>query len=151
MKHIIILLLLLSSTIVYAQEGEAPALKKRFFPNQSQIVNGTKAILAGLTQGKKALVTQEEAEERAKICSVCPNNLHIGGCYSCSAAYNLVKRVFDRKTRYDHVLRVCSICGCLNAAQVHVTAKILKDSSKGMDAKDYPETNCWKRELLENG
>ena len=125
--------------------------KKRFFPNTRQIMNGTKVLIEKLRQGRAALVTQEEADRRAKICVACPMNVQIGGCFGCSTVYQMVKKSFDRTTRYDHYLRVCSICGCLNTAQVHIKAEILKSASKGVNAEDYPEEKCWKREILEDG
>jgi len=88
------------------------------------------------------LVTQEEAERRADICRECPENL-LGICSSCNGLKQLASRLIARrKTRLDHYLGVCKICGCVLDAKIHVRAEHLNEKDR-TDPK-LPE-GCWAR------
>ena len=107
----------------------------------AMIRDGTKLLLRRLFARKEFMVPQEEANRRAKICANCQENLR-GICTSCMG--NEFVEVFGwflragRKTPYDIALGVCSVCGCILAAKVHVAQSTLNELSK----HTYPP-NCF--------
>ena len=104
--------------------GDGP---KRFFPSRTQVEAATKVMIAAFTQGEDALISPEVAEKRAAQCVECPRNLNIWGCFLCTGFMKLITRTYKRQTPFDKKLRACSVCGCVNAAQVHLSEKILAD------------------------
>lgn len=114
-----------------------------------ELMSGTAALLGHLLGGRKT-VTQEEAERRAAICAPCPRNSSFskpcGGL--CPELEDVVKAVVGGgKTSLDDKLEACSVCGCVNRAQIWVPIKHL---AKGVEAdfiEKAPQT-CWKRAAL---
>lgn len=87
-------------------------------------------------------VPQEEADRRAKICSECPKNVNVPGCFGCKGIQGLVHTLASgHTTEYDNRLHVCGVCGCFNQTQIWFEADVLKRASGELD---YPEW-CWKR------
>ena len=91
---------------------------------------------------KPSFVSQREANRRAEICASCPKNLPIHGCRACQ---NLVKWTLSlighRVTPFDDKLGGCEVCGCGNAAQVHLPLSVL---AKGLTPEmEFPDF-CWK-------
>jgi hypothetical protein len=127
--------------------GDGP---KRFFPSAVTVTNGTRALIRLWLSGSSGYVDQETAEKRARDCVVCPYNIRSGGCFFCSSLYKTVKKTLNRSTKYDKHLFICSVCGCLNAAQIHVGKSVLSKTVTKKSLEDYPATGCWKRTLLEN-
>ena len=130
-------------------EGDGP---KRHFPNSREIETVTKAIVQVARKGKDAFVSQEEAQKRAEVCAGCPKNINVWGCFLCTGLMKLITKSYGRKTTVDGYLRACAVCKCVNAAQVHLSKKVLANLPTDVDIKDYPEKDeypCWKRELLE--
>lgn len=87
------------------------------------------------------MVSQDEADRRAKTCANCPAHTH-GICVTCAGndfqdTLLSLKRA-GRTTAYDSVLDICTICGCLVRARVHIS-KALLDLTP---AHDFP-ANCW--------
>jgi hypothetical protein len=94
---------------------------------------------------KPRFVSQAEANSRAEICASCPKNVRITGCTACR---NLIKWSFEvighRNTPFDSKLGACEVCGCGNAAQVHLPLEVLK---KGVTKKMVFPDFCWKKSL----
>ena len=88
------------------------------------------------------LVDPEEAEKRAGICAVCPQNQTIAGCLGCNNLVGVTKKVLgNRGTTYDGELKGCAVCSCYNAVQVHLPLEIL---AKGVTKDMHFPSNCWK-------
>ena len=111
------------------------------FLSVAAIRDATRLFMSSIFKGSGALVPQEEANRRAKICANCPKNLH-GICTSCASnEFQDIFRWFvakGRKTPYDSVLDTCSVCGCLLKAKVHIAIEDLEKLQK----HSYP-SNCW--------
>ena len=94
--------------------------------------------------GKLFFAPPHEAEQRAKICSTCPLN-NKSQCSVCGGLLALVRKLVGRReTSYDSLLGVCSLCGCLLRAKVHVSAEVLRMTPTVPAAEDVPE-QCWLR------
>lgn len=128
--------------------GDGP---KRFFPSRKEVESATKAILAVVSDdGKQSFCSQEEAEQRAAQCVDCRNNLNIWGCFLCTGLMKLITKIYKRSTKQDSKLKACGVCRCVNAAQVHLSEKVLVKLPKTAVLTDYPDPpDCWKRALLE--
>lgn len=87
------------------------------------------------------VVTQEEAERRAQICSRCYLNVHITGCSVCQRMVSEV--VGDKKTSVDGVLKACGACKCVLRAKVWFPIKTLDTETEKLQSI-YPE-HCWQR------
>ena len=77
------------------------------------IVRGTLVMMNHKLTGSQ-LVSQEEANRRAKICASCPHAAYFSKpCTGlCRELSNLLMSIGNRTTPYDHDLRACNICGC---------------------------------------
>lgn len=93
------------------------------------------------------LVSQEEAERRAALCSVCPHNKaetwnFCLGCNAKSAAARVAKFVMGTSTSLDHALKTCEICSCRLTAKVWIN----KEAMQEPELKDkWPAEGCWMR------
>lgn len=99
---------------------------------------------AAFVLGPDTLVTQEEAERRAGICSQCPLNVGLHGCAICRSTLNsLREKLTTRKTAQDDRLLACGVCGCDNRIQVHVPLSALATGSGDLV---YPAW-CWRNPI----
>lgn len=104
------------------------------------IVRWVRAMYAFATQGKFELVSQEEAERRADICSRCPMQISTSGCWGCKGIAGMLPAIAGaRKTSFDGQLKACGVCGCYNAVAVHLPVEV-----QGSESLEFPEW-CWKR------
>lgn len=105
------------------------------------IRDATRLIVDRLFRREEMMVPQEEANRRAKTCANCVKNVH-GICVSCAGSELMGLFVWflrqGRKTPYDQVLDVCTVCGCALRAKVHVALVTLEKLSK----HTYPP-NCF--------
>lgn len=111
--------------------------------NLDDVIAFSKTLIAHALNGGK-YVSQEEANRRAKICSGCYFNVHVGGCGACRGLASLV--VAGRNTDYDSKLKSCAVCKCTNASQVHFgldTLEVSDDSAKQAQYAPF----CWKNRL----
>lgn len=111
-----------------------------------ELMGGT-AVLASHLLGGRRVVEQEEAERRAGICVVCPRNSIFskpcGG--NCPELDDVVKGVVGGgTTTRDADLHACSVCLCLNRAQVWVPIATLAVGTDADFIEKAPEP-CWKR------
>ena len=118
-----------------------PASPRIPFLSISAIRDASKLFVDRVIRGQGSLVPNEEAVRRAKICANCPRNTH-GICTSCASSEFhdlfawLVRQ--GRRTPYDSVLDVCTACGCVLKAKVHISI----DTLARLTPHSYPE-NCW--------
>jgi hypothetical protein len=105
----------------------------------AQIVRWVKAMYQFAINGKFELVSQEEAERRAKICAACPHQIATSGCWGCKGIAGMLPHIAGaRKTSYDPQLKACGICGCYNAVSVHLPVDV--QGGEGLNFPDF----CWK-------
>lgn len=93
-------------------------------------------------------VTQQEAERRAEICSVCNQNREVHGCKGCAsdALKSLVGTIAGRRrTSLDDRLATCCICGCLNRAKLWIDIDIIKKHTPDEQWERFrtKAPNCW--------
>lgn len=105
------------------------------------VIGFTKTLIAHVAQGAQ-YVSQDEANRRAKICSGCYFNVHVGGCGACKGLATLV--VAGRQTDYDSNLKSCAVCKCTNSSQVHFPLAILEVNDTEAKQAQYPSQFCWK-------
>lgn len=112
------------------------------------VLHGTKVLLAFKLAGSP-YVDQAEAERRAAICVACPWNQDYakpcGG--ACGGLREVVTAIVGgRKTLADDRLRACSVCGCVNAAHIHLPLEILAKGVTDEMRKQFASVpNCWKQ------
>lgn len=129
--------------------GEGPT---RFFPSKKQVEEGTKKLLAmakDMKEMEDPFVTQEEAEERARMCVGCEMKRNVWGCFVCAQLVKLVTKTYNKSTSLDRDLYGCGVCGCVNSAQIHLVPKLLAKTATKASVSDYPTAGCWKRTALE--
>ena len=107
------------------------------------IVMGTKTIGAWLFSGRRR-VEQKHAERRAQTCSTCPQNQDVG-CSNCGG--DILTPVIEQvvaggKTKFDHLVKVCMICGCAIRAKIWVPNDIIVDNMPDRILEQLPD-NCW--------
>lgn len=116
----------------------------------SDVIHGTKAMIAFKLAGSP-LVSQEEANKRAAICSHCPNNgpftKPCGGI--CGELQDIVVSLIGGKTTpMDAALNSCYICNCFNRASVWVELdvmwKTLTPTQKEQFKTAKEQYQCWK-------
>lgn len=103
-----------------------PRLPKRRSLGLDDVVRGTQ-ILAAFKLAGSPLVSQQEANRRAKICSRCQmNQMWQHGCSICSKVEDVVMKIVGNvRTENDQQLFSCSICSCSLKAAVHIPNSIL--------------------------
>lgn len=95
----------------------------------------TQEFLQSLKNAK--LVTQEQAEERAKICLACPLNTSVV-CMDCNGLDAWIRSWNgNRKTSVDDKLHACLADGVFIQASIHADMDFKQ-------VKEFP-ANCWKR------
>ena len=125
----------------------------RLAPNRrftiADVVTGTRAMLRQALAGNP-LVSLEEAERRAEICSRCPFNAPIsGGCAACSGGAELMALLIKgRTTCHDDKLSNCRICSCYLRTAVHMDVEpqwgALSDSQREQYEFAHHRLGCWK-------
>lgn len=102
----------------------------------ADIMNGTRVMLELVRKVaafklfglESPFVSQEVATERALICSRCPFNIPITGCFGCSGLSDVIEGMTGGiTTPYDDMLASCGICHCSNKAQVRIEGVVLKE------------------------
>ena len=120
-------------------QGCVPCTSKKQTLGFAEIVRWVRAMYQFATKGKFELVSQEEAERRAKICAACPHQINTSGCWGCKGIAGMLPHIAGaRKTSYDMQLKACGICGCYNAVSVHLPVEV-----QGGEDLEFPEF-CWK-------
>jgi hypothetical protein len=106
-------------------------------------------FMATLVNFKGELVSREEAERRAIICSTCPMNREVAGCWGCGGILaEVTKFLTGRTTSRDKSLDSCAVCGCVLRAKIHLPMDVIKSSE--IRAKlEYPE-GCWQRQASDS-
>lgn len=140
---------------VTAEGGAVVAsLPKAIFPRRlpvlsaaERLVNGKDALLAWLGEGGKP-VEKEEAERRAKICSVCPKNGKAELSWFTKMASEAIRVALNIRndmglqTSVDDKLDCCQACLCPLRLKVHTPMKhILKHLTPEVKADLDP--GCW--------
>jgi hypothetical protein len=107
-------------------------------------------VLLSFKLGGSHVVSSEEAERRAAICSKCyMNSGYQRPCSACHELADLARSITGgRQTSLDRKLHACHVCGCSLQAAVWLE---LKDQCKGVDAEMRREfhymkevAGCWK-------
>lgn len=107
--------------------------------NFESIVRWVRAMYGFATKSRFQLVSQEEAERRARICAACPYQVTTAGCWGCKGIAGMLPAIAGaRKTSYDAQLKACGVCGCYNAVSVHLPV-----DAQGGEELEFPEF-CWK-------
>jgi hypothetical protein len=124
------------------------------------IISGTKVLsnflldaglnLVGLAESP--IVSQEEANRRALICSRCYALDTVQGCGSCLSVAEAVAEVVGTKTTAsDNVLegKACLVCKCAAKANVWMDVRISKSGVTDEARKMFDTIpHCWKAEAL---
>lgn len=98
-------------------------------------------FVSAVTQTIKSggVVSQQEAERRARICAQCPLNKTIAGCYGCKGIANAVMSLIGARAHgQEGKLRQCGGCGCFLDAKVWVPL----DAQPRHPDHSYPQ-HCW--------
>jgi len=94
-------------------------------------------------RNKGSLVTSAVAEKRASICSSCPKNVPVVGCFGCSNILpQILKMTKGASTSRDAELKGCAVCGCALRSLVHMPLSIKEHTAKSL--KHYPDS-CWQK------
>lgn len=129
------------------KQGVGDGPKTKAAKMMGRITQWVSGLVQRMPRGGYELVTQPEAEARAKICAECPQQAAWrSGCGGCDAStLTLLQQLKKlRRTPSDGNLRACSIGGWENAAAVHqgVSALLLTPEQQN----SLPPT-CWRAKL----
>lgn len=108
-------------------------------------------VLAAVVADPEPFVSQEIAEQRARVCASCPANIAVPGCHSCHKFSNIIAQIKGiQETAADPMLKACAVCKCSNQAQVWVKVKLLE---RGVTA-DHMRLfelmpHCWKLKAMQ--
>ena len=83
---------------------------KNFKPSgkRSLTIDDLKRFMVTLSQQNGSFVDQDEAERRAAICSTCPKNQSVAGCWGCGGIVKSVTKYLGNKhTSRDKTLESC--------------------------------------------
>lgn len=117
--------------------------KQRQKVNIGSVAQWVKAMYNWGKKERFKLVDQELAEQRAEICSSCPEQVEVSGCWGCRGVANLLPMIAGaRTTKSDLKLKACGRCGCYNKASVHLPIDPSHESNI-----EYPD-HCWKAKEL---
>lgn len=96
------------------------------------------------------VVSQEIADARAIVCSRCVLNMDVPGCASCTGMANAVVAIKGaKKTKVDHLLKVCGICRCSNEAKVWLPIESIARSTTPEMIEQYKRVGeCWQANEL---
>lgn len=122
---------------------------KRDFPRSespaNRVARWAMGLLHRMPQGGYPLVSQPEADARAKICRTCPKNSNWrGGCGSCTqSAVTLLAQIRRvSRTGYDGALMACSVTGYELTTSVWLNAQ---ESPINEEQRDAMPANCWRK------
>ena len=114
------------------------------------VVRGTASLLNHKAQGSP-LVSQDEANRRAAICSKCPANVQMTlPCHRCMSSLENVAHYVSNagSTPYDDQMRSCGICGCWTKTAVWVELGVqcvaVTQSMRDQFKVTRSLWNCWK-------
>ena len=107
------------------------------------VERGTRTLFDFALQGSP-LVSQTEAERRAKICSTCYLNVQAYGCgQSCSELIRKITGFFvGQETSFDLQLRNCAACKCFLRSKVHIPLAVIEEHDKDLFQPMLPNF-CW--------
>ena len=105
-------------------------------------------VFSGWIASGRPVVSQEEADRRALICTRCHLNVQVSGCAGCQKL--VLEVVGKRYSKYDFALRSCGVCHCMLRAKVHFEISMLeKDMVRHQDV--YSQVgHCWMNKQSEN-
>lgn len=110
----------------------------------SQMIEGTKTLLAWYLSGSQR-VTQDVANNRARVCSGCHFNQLPSGCTSCNqnAVHEVVNKITGgEKPEGASHLEGCLICGCSLKAKVWLPLETIQKHTSDETNGKFPEW-CW--------
>lgn len=115
--------------------------------SMGDIVRGTLVMMNHKLNGSQ-LVSQEEANRRAQICSTCPHAAFFTKpCTGlCRELSNLLGSTGNKSTPYDNDLRACNICGCWTKVAVWFPLETqCVGVTEEMKTQFAGVSNCWKQ------
>lgn len=105
-------------------------------------------MLGKWVAGGAPYVDQQEAEERAAICSTCPHNVHSEfGCGACETQIrNIISTIGGhRSTSLDDKLFSCGICSCQLKSSVWFPVELQKSNLTNEMVAEFKAIDyCWK-------
>lgn len=126
----------------------AAAVVERVAVKAKKYYSGVGVLLSWVGSGGK-VVTQEQAEARAKVCSECPKNQpgDLDSIFTAIAAEKIrahlaLKNEMDLHTGYDDKLHVCQACLCVCSLKVWVPIGHVLERLKP-EMKDELHESCW--------
>lgn len=91
------------------------------------------------------VVSQQEAEIRAKQCSTCPNNeFPDKGAFTKWSDDVALSSVGEKKTSYHESLGNCKVCTCVLKAKVFYGGEA---SFTAEEEAEFRKVNCWQLRL----
>jgi hypothetical protein len=136
-----------SGCCYFTDGGDAPGITpvlsfEKILQGVKSIANMAKTAL----KGEDVFVSQEEAEQRANICTRCYYNMNANFCMGCGGARVIIDIVGEvkgsRTTTVDYALQNCGVCGCRNDAIVHIKKNLLLSGESEDTTKSRPDW-CW--------
>lgn len=113
-----------------------PGRKWQLADVQNFLTTVTKFFVGGMK-----LVSQEEANRRAEICTHCPLNQQMPECLGCQGVTGTIQALRKGKTTpYDENLRICHACGCDLKTKIFLEKDIME-----REGVEWAE-KCWMRD-----
>lgn len=129
-------------------DPDRPRIDTRF--SWADVEQGSKTLFEWVKQGLP-LVSQDEAERRAKICANCYANVRADGCgQSCRELIRAIIGIFvSRQTSVDFRLNACGVCKCVLKNKVHVPLEVIEKYDNPSFQAMFPNF-CWLRKDSDN-
>lgn len=129
-----------------AQEQEGASRVDTGF-SLSDVTDWIKAVATRFFTSQP-LVSQDEANRRARICSQCNYNMDAGGCGGgCAKLVKyLTPGMLTKFTPFDGLLKACGVCRCALRVMVHFPLSVL-ESNETSEKQDLFPSWCWRSRI----
>lgn len=133
------------SKAISVDSYQAPKKKSNGLKSLAEVSHGAAAVLKNIGG---IVVSQQEVNRRAIICSSCPNKSEISGCRTCGFGKTLVTFVNNVKKAFGGGVSIpnglegnyCNSCDCSLAMMLPASLEDFSDSAKNDLSRP---SNCW--------
>lgn len=109
-----------------------------------QYLKGGLTLISNIWYGEKNMVTQEEAERRAKICEFCPcNTFPDKGLFIAWSDNIMQNSVGDKRVSNYELLGNCDACTCTLKAKVWLKKGNINLTKDESDKMHLCNDKCW--------
>jgi hypothetical protein len=127
--------------------GEKDMKQRQYMP-LSVVKIATETFLTDWRISGRQYASREETNNRAEICTKCPENRVNKACLGCRGLTPWVKNWTQRSTGLDDDLLICNCTAVMNVAAIHPDKSYIVSCTTKQQLGNMPDT-CWRKKLCE--